>query len=46
MDEALDFFARGKTDPTFTIRPMADVTVIFSEMEAGAIDGRVVIDMR
>jgi propanol-preferring alcohol dehydrogenase len=46
MDEALDFFARGKIDPTFTIRPMADINVIFSEMEAGAIDGRVVIDMR
>jgi len=46
MDEALDFFARGKIDPTFTIRPMADINAIFGEMEAGAIDGRVVIDMR
>ncbi|HZL02367.1 MAG TPA: alcohol dehydrogenase AdhP [Cellulomonas sp.] len=46
MEEALDFFARGKIDPTFTIRPMADINAIFGEMEAGAIDGRVVIDMR
>jgi propanol-preferring alcohol dehydrogenase len=46
MEEALDFFARGKIDPTFTIRPMGDINAIFGEMEAGAIDGRVVIDMR
>ena len=46
MEEALDFFARGKIDPTFTIRQMADINAIFGEMEAGAIDGRVVIDMR
>ncbi len=46
MEEALDFFARGKIDPTFTIRPMGDINAIFSEMEAGAIDGRVVMDMR
>jgi alcohol dehydrogenase, propanol-preferring len=46
MEEALDFFARGKIDPTFTIRPMTDINAIFHEMEKGAIDGRVVMDMR
>jgi len=46
MEEALDFFARGKIDPTFMIRPMADINAIFKEMEAGQIDGRVVMDMR
>ncbi|MDM7856212.1 alcohol dehydrogenase AdhP [Cellulomonas alba] len=45
MAEALDFFARGKVDPTFTVRPMADINDIFHEMEEGHIDGRVVMDM-
>src|SRR6476620_8512277 len=46
MEEALDFFARGKITPTYTVRPLSDVNDIFSEMEKGAIDGRVVMDMR
>ena len=46
MSEAIDFFARGKIDPTYTVRPLEDINVIFSEMEAGHIDGRVVMDMR
>ena len=45
MAEALDFFARGKVSPTYTVRPLSDVNDIFSEMEKGKIDGRVVMDM-
>ncbi|CAM3656845.1 alcohol dehydrogenase AdhP [Isoptericola cucumis] len=45
MAEALDFFARGKIDPTYTVRPLGDINAIFEEMERGAIDGRVVMDM-
>ncbi|SKC79620.1 alcohol dehydrogenase AdhP [Krasilnikoviella flava] len=46
MAEALDFFARGKIDPTYTVRPLSDINAIFDEMEHGRIDGRVVMDMR
>jgi propanol-preferring alcohol dehydrogenase len=46
MAEALDFFARGLVDPTYTVRPLADINDIFTEMENGTIDGRVVMDMR
>jgi propanol-preferring alcohol dehydrogenase len=46
MSEALDFFARGKVDPTYTVRPLDEINAIFEEMEQGRIDGRVVMDMR
>ena len=46
MQEALEFFARGKVSPTYTIRPLAEINDIFAEMERGGIDGRVVMDMR
>ena len=46
MTEALEFFARGKIDPTYTVRPLGDINAIFEEMEQGRIDGRVVMDMR
>ncbi|SDS61664.1 alcohol dehydrogenase, propanol-preferring [Paraoerskovia marina] len=46
MAEAIDFFARGKVSPTYTVRPLDDINEIFGEMEKGAIDGRVVMDMR
>jgi propanol-preferring alcohol dehydrogenase len=46
MAEALDFFARGKIKPTYTVRPLDDINAIFAEMEEGRIDGRVVMDMR
>src|SRR5690606_38085538 len=45
MTEALDFFARGLVTPTCTVRPMDDINAIFTEMEEGRIDGRVVMDM-
>jgi alcohol dehydrogenase, propanol-preferring len=46
MAEAIDFFARGLIEPTYTVRPMSDINAIFDEMLAGQIDGRVVMDMR
>jgi propanol-preferring alcohol dehydrogenase len=46
MTEALDFFARGLIEPTYTVRPLADINDIFDEMLHGAIDGRVVMDMQ
>ena len=45
MAEAIDFFARGKISPTYTVRPMGDINDVFEEMEKGGIDGRVVLDM-
>ncbi|WP_222593142.1 alcohol dehydrogenase AdhP [Cellulomonas composti] len=45
MAEAIDFFVRGKIDPTYTVRPLDDINAIFAEMQAGRIDGRVVMDM-
>lgn len=46
MSEALDFFARGKIAPTYTVRPLAEINDIFTEMEEGRIEGRVVVDVR
>ncbi len=45
MAEAVDFFARGKIHPTYSVRPMVDINAIFGEMERGAIDGRIVLDL-
>ncbi|MFG2432695.1 alcohol dehydrogenase AdhP [Streptomyces sp. NPDC048590] len=45
LAEALDFFARGLIEPTYTLRPLADINAIFDEMAAGRIEGRVVMDM-
>ena len=46
MAEAVEFFARGKINPTYTVRPMGDINDIFGEMERGGIDGRIVMDMQ
>ncbi|MFG2920628.1 alcohol dehydrogenase AdhP [Streptomyces sp. NPDC048305] len=45
LAEALDFFARGLIEPTYTLRPLADINAILDEMAAGRIEGRVVMDM-
>lgn len=46
MEEALDFFARGKIKPTVATRKLDEINDIFDEMKKGAIDGRLVIDYR
>jgi len=43
MSEAVDFFARGLVQPTYSVRPLADINDVFAEMERGEIDGRVVL---
>jgi len=46
MSEALDFFARGKVAPTYTMRPLDDINDIFTEMHEGHIDGRIVMKLQ
>ncbi len=45
MEEAIDFFARGKVSPTYAVEPLDNINDIFSRMHAGKIDGRIVMDM-
>lgn len=43
MTEAIDFYARGLIHPTVSTRALGEINEVFTEMKAGAIDGRVVI---
>jgi propanol-preferring alcohol dehydrogenase len=43
MVEALDFYAAGKIHPTVHTEKLEDINDIFTRMEQGKIDGRVVI---
>ena len=43
MVEALDFYARGEIHPTVAEETLEDINDIFERMEAGKIDGRIVI---
>jgi propanol-preferring alcohol dehydrogenase len=45
MAEAIDFYARGKINPTYAVEPLEHINDIFARMERGAIDGRIVMDM-
>ncbi len=45
MLEAVDFFSRGVVSTTFELQPMGAINDIFTRMETGLIDGRVVLDM-
>lgn len=45
MEEAIDFFARGKVNPTYAVEPLDHINDIFDRMHAGKIDGRIVTDM-
>ncbi|PVY33725.1 alcohol dehydrogenase AdhP [Williamsia muralis] len=45
MTEALDFFARGLIQPTYTVRKLSEINDIFAELVAGDITGRVVLDL-
>ncbi|TDZ33667.1 Alcohol dehydrogenase 2 [Colletotrichum spinosum] len=44
--ECLDIAARGKVKTHFQLRRMRSLTKIFTEMESGQIQGRVVIDLK
>ncbi len=46
MTEALDFFARGKVGPTFTVRPLGAVNEVLDDLTHGRVDGRVVLDLQ
>ena len=46
LEEALDFYARGKIHPTVESASLDDVNEVFGRMERGQIDGRIVIDYR
>jgi propanol-preferring alcohol dehydrogenase len=45
MMEAVDFFARGAVHTKYELRPLDAVNDVFTRMETGTIDGRVVLDM-
>lgn len=45
MIEAVDFFSRGVVATTFELQPIGAINDVFSRMETGVIDGRVVLDM-
>lgn len=45
MTEALDFFARGLIHPTYKLRQLDEINDIFTDMSAGDINGRIVLDL-
>ncbi|WP_062465089.1 alcohol dehydrogenase AdhP [Demequina soli] len=45
MEEAIDFFARGKIVPTITTLHLDDINAVFDDMLKGDIDGRIVLEM-
>lgn len=46
LAEAIAFAAEGKVKTTVATRKLEDINAIFTEMKNGAIDGRIVLDMR
>lgn len=46
MVEAIDFFARGLIHPTVHTATLDEINDVFTRMEQGQIDGRVVLDYR
>ena len=45
MEEVLDFYSRGKINPTYTVEPMENINSIMERLKEGKVDGRIVIDM-
>ncbi len=45
LKEALEIAARGKVKAHISVEPLENINDIFDRMEAGKIDGRIVIDM-
>ena len=43
LEEALDFYARGKIHPTVSVRELSEVNAVFDEMKHAKIEGRVVL---
>ncbi|MEC8886057.1 MAG: alcohol dehydrogenase AdhP [Pseudomonadota bacterium] len=45
LKEALEIAARGKVKAHISVEPLENINDIFDRMEAGKIDGRIVVDM-
>ena len=45
LQEALDLASRGLVTASYQLAPMAEVNDVFSQMRAGRINGRVVLDI-
>lgn len=45
LTEALAFAAQGKVSATYSVEPIENVNDIFDRMRAGAIDGRIVMEI-
>ncbi|WP_040163147.1 alcohol dehydrogenase AdhP [Microbacterium gorillae] len=45
LAEALDFYARGEIHPTVTAAHLEDINEIFTRMERGGIEGRIVMQL-
>jgi propanol-preferring alcohol dehydrogenase len=45
LAECLEFAAEGKAMPTYTVDKLENINDIFSRMRAGAIDGRIVMEI-
>lgn len=43
LEEALDFYARGRIHPTVATEPLENVNEVFERMLKGGIDGRIVL---
>ena len=46
MAQAIDFFVRGTVTTKYETRPLEAINDIFTTMESGTIDGRIVMDLR
>jgi len=46
LKEALDIAAKGKVKAHISVEPIENINDIFSRMEHGKIDGRIVVDIR
>jgi propanol-preferring alcohol dehydrogenase len=46
LAEAIAFAAEGKVKTTVATRRLEDINDVFAQMKKGAIDGRIVLDMR
>jgi propanol-preferring alcohol dehydrogenase len=46
LAEAIAFAAEGKVKTTVATRKLEDINNVFAQMKKGAIDGRIVLDMR
>ncbi|MBF0844867.1 alcohol dehydrogenase AdhP, partial [Streptococcus danieliae] len=46
LEEAFQFGAEGLVVPVVQLRPVEEATAVFDEMEAGTIQGRMVLDFK